>query len=248
MRTSACLMSCEPATRSRPSSTSTAIGRWGDLGHEERFQGEVPGELLVEAALGVPTLNEAVGEGQPGSGLARVVVSLQQERCALAQVEAGHDVRVGVVVDDLVVLIGPHHPEEVAVALGVGADATCPVAGGLDDEVPTRAVEEGGVARPGRVTGRGPGHVGDDVLLMGPGADRDHLAVPPFTWRGVTSLPSPADSHGKRAPARPSDFAAARAAGRRRMRYSSIARAASGRIAASAGSTKTSASQKTWPE
>jgi hypothetical protein len=64
---------------------------------------------------------------------------------------------------------------------------------------------------------------------------------------GVTSLPSPADSQGNRAPRRPRRAAAARAAGRRRSRYSSMALAAGGRRAARAGSTKTSPSQNTWP-
>ena len=64
---------------------------------------------------------------------------------------------------------------------------------------------------------------------------------------GVTSLPSAADSQAKRAPARPRARAAARAAGSRRIRYSSIARAAAGWVAARNGSTKTSLSQKTCP-
>ena len=60
-------------------------------------------------------------------------------------------------------------------------------------------------------------------------------------------MPSRADSHGKRAPRRPSVRGRSRAAGRRRTRYSSIARAAGGCVAARNGSTKTSLSQKTWP-
>ena len=64
---------------------------------------------------------------------------------------------------------------------------------------------------------------------------------------GVTSNPSTADSHGNRAPRLPRRRAPARAASRRRMRYSSMARAAAGWVAARNGSTNTSLSQKTWP-
>lgn len=60
--------------------------------------------------------------------------------------------------------------------------------------------------------------------------------------RGVTSCPDRADSHAKRAPARRSARALRNAAGSRRTRYSSIARAARGWVAARNGSTYTSLS------
>ena len=78
MSTSACLMSWEPATRSAPSSTSTATGGAGDLGHEERLQVEVAGELLVEAPLGVPAVDQALGQGPPGVGLLGAAGRLQR--------------------------------------------------------------------------------------------------------------------------------------------------------------------------
>ena len=64
---------------------------------------------------------------------------------------------------------------------------------------------------------------------------------------GVTSSPVAADSHGKRAPSFSSRLAVSLAAGSLRTRYSSMARAAPGRVEAMTGRTKTSASQKTWP-
>ena len=64
---------------------------------------------------------------------------------------------------------------------------------------------------------------------------------------GVTSVPSAADSQAKRAPASPRSAARRRAGSSRRMRYSTIALAAAGWTAARAGSTNTSASQKTCP-
>ena len=57
----------------------------------------------------------------------------------------------------------------------------------------------------------------------------------PRSSRGVTSLPSAADSQGKRAPRRPSRRATSSAAGRRRTRYSNMASTAAGRMAARAG-------------
>ena len=81
------------------------------------------------------------------------------------------------------------------------ADARGPVASGLDEELASGTGGESLVAAPVDVGRRRPGDVGDDVLLELAGADPHDARRPGrVRSRGVTSTPSAADSHGKRAP------------------------------------------------
>src|ERR1035437_6797710 len=165
--------------------------RWCDPGHEERLQFEVAGKLLVKSSLGAPSVDQSVSQCPPGRCSASVA-GPEEEFGTATKVPAGHDVRVCVVVDELVVLVGSHHPVEVTVAIGVGPNAAGPVAGGVDEQLTASSREEVGVARPGSEVRCCPGHVCHDVLFLRASADRDELVVlsPNQVWRDVTPVAS----------------------------------------------------------
>ena len=162
-----------------PSGAEEHVGRnrWGpDLRHQERLQVEVAGELLVEPGSSVPPVDQVLGQGLPLRRLVGVA-GLREEGGSLAEVPSGHHIGVGVVVDTLVVLVRADHGADVATTVGVGLDAAGPVAGGLDQERTSCSAEEAGIARPGRVVGGRPGHVGHDVLLVRARGDDEGCAV-----------------------------------------------------------------------
>ena len=162
-----------------PSSTEQHIGgeRWiGDLIDQQRFQRPIAGELLIEAAIGVPAVDHVARQLPPTR---RLVASaeLVGEVGAAAQVPAGHHVGEGVVVDDLVVFVRTDHAADVSPPVRLDRHPAGPVAGGVEHEVGTRAAQEPRIAGPRGVLARRPGDVGDDVLLQFAGADLDHVTA-----------------------------------------------------------------------
>src|SRR5579862_7191283 len=214
-----------------------------DLFDHQRLEGEEAGELLIDAACLVVAVDERLGDRQPARTLPLIATV---ERGGTTQVPACEDVREGVVIDRLVVLVGSDHAVDVGLSVGADADARGPIAGGFRKELPRRAGREFLIGSPVEITGCRPGDIADDVLLELTGSDRHGLARRqlPVSRRDVAPVSGRLPGE---ASARPSCSAACRAAGSRRSRYSSIARAADGWVAARKGSTKTSLSQKTWP-
>ena len=134
---------------------------------QQRLQRPVSGELLVEPALGVPPVEQVGGDLAPARGVRHEAVLVGEVGTA-AQIPAGHHVGEGVVVDVLVVFVGTDHAADVPPSIRFHRHPAGPVAGGFEQEIDTRAVEERRIAGPRDVLGRRPGHVGDDVLLERP--------------------------------------------------------------------------------
>ena len=201
--------------------------------------------LLVQAGAGSYPSTNGVGDGAPGLRARRwrrpsTVAARRRFHRAITFVNALSST-------DSWYSSGPITPSICARPSTVVPHPRRPVPGGLHQEVPYLPRRERRVPGPIEVARGRPRDIGDDVLLEFARVDRNDTTGRQPRMPGVTSIPSAADSHGKRAPARPRRAAAARAAPRRRPRYSSIARAAAGWVAARNGRTKTSLSQNTCP-
>ena len=99
------------------------VGRHRNLGHvgdAQRLQLPEAGELLVTAGRRVVANDKGVGQGSPPGGLGPF--GRIEQVGGAAQMPANLHVGEGVVVDDLVVLVGIHHPVEVATPVGVEPD------------------------------------------------------------------------------------------------------------------------------
>ena len=87
-----------------------------DLGDHERLELEEARELLVQPVRAVVAVDERVGQRAPADRSLGSVVRRRRARAARAQVPARHHVRERVVVDRLVVLVGPDHAVDVRAA------------------------------------------------------------------------------------------------------------------------------------
>ena len=206
-----------------PVATEQQVGRdraaRRDVADEQRFEVEEARELLVDAGRRVEAVDERVGELAPASRSRRLdgaVVHAARPRRGAAQVPARHHVRERVVVDRLVVLVGTDHAVDVRTTASRRPGCATPSS--------ARSRRESA----GRARRRTPRHPSSRRSSTRPTRRRRRCAPRPRrcgsattarVWsrpdRGVTSTPVAADSHGKRAPRRPSARAAASAAGSR---------------------------------
>jgi len=151
-----------------------------------------PRELLVDEGLGVEAVHQGVGNLRPLGELAvpqgeagaqgprplRVGAFQPHERLRrAADVPAREDVRVGVVVDALVVFVGADDGADMAAAVGVAAGARGPEAGRFEQELDAHRRHEVVVGRPLPVLPDRPGDVGGDVVLHEAREDRHYLPV-----------------------------------------------------------------------
>ena len=104
---------------------------------------------------------------------------------------------------------GPITPRMCAVAVGLQLDARRPPASGLHDRLATLRAGEGAVAGPLRVARRGPGDIGDDVLLKLAGEHRHEVAAVIAQSLGRDVLAGVCGLPGEAAPARPAARAVA---------------------------------------
>ncbi len=165
---------------------------WCQLRDADGLQAMEAGELLVDAGPGVVTIDDVVRDTQPvghfiggrftrrtpgpsvAGATARAPVSHGRRRSS--EIPARHHVGVGIVVDELVVLVRPDHAPQVHAAVRVLFEARGPEAGRFDEQPSTVPSREGGVPAPGHVCGDGPGDIGDDVQLSLPGPDADRMS------------------------------------------------------------------------
>ena len=123
----------------------------GHVGGDERLTLEEARELLIDARAGVVAVHDRVRGREPVAQLALVHAASMagHVRRRRTQVPSCHHVRVGVVVDVLVVLIRADHVADVTAAVRVAFDAGLPVARGLDEDRHPVAAREFLVAGPG---------------------------------------------------------------------------------------------------
>ena len=193
MSTSACLMSWDPDTRSAPSTMSTATGGGPTSAIEQRLEVEVAGELFVDSPLGVPAVDQPVGQVSPGLAL-----QLHRRTGVAESAPRRRFQRAMTLVKALSFTTGwyssgPITAVEVTAAVVVGPHPAGPVAGRVHHQVPAGSGREGGVACPRRVVRRGPGDVGHDVLFV-----RTRWRSGRF--RRCVPGPTPASRHFRRRP------------------------------------------------
>ncbi len=162
-----------------------------DLLDQQRLEAVEARELLVDAGVGIETIDKRLDEPPPliplvGAHIVAVRSSVDPRERA-PEIPARQDVGEGVVVDRLVVLIRSDHPVDVRRAIGLGPCARGPVAGGLDQEPLTGSTGELLVARPVEIAARRPCHLPHDVILERAGSDGDDAPRPIACrrWRDV---------------------------------------------------------------
>ena len=112
--------------RSRdPVGTEQEIGghrRGSNVGHDQGFEVEIAGELLVQSPLRAPPVDQPTGEVSPAFSLI-IAAGPSEEVGAVSEVPPRHHVGIGIVVDSYVVLIGPHDPVNMTAPADVGPNA-----------------------------------------------------------------------------------------------------------------------------
>ena len=147
---------------------AVVLGRDAQAGvvrHGDPVRGLDPARHLDRAQV------ESRGQLAPGVGV--VVLESGREAGRVAEVGAGHQVRVRVVVHQRGVLVGPGHPldaERAAVRWRVGAER-CPQPGGLQDHLGTAREQDVAVVGSGDVGLDAEGDGGVDVVLRRAGRE-----------------------------------------------------------------------------
>ena len=167
-------------------------GAHGEVGDPEGLESVEALELLIDPGGRVVAVDDRPSErvpilelggirsfqsGRPG-GTTGARVSAHGGR-GRAQVPTRHDVREGVVVDELVVLVGSDDATEVRAPVRVTLEPRRPETSALDEDPQAIGRREPGVPAPRDVVVDGPGDVRHDVQLPlpGPDADRDRVVA-----------------------------------------------------------------------